>query len=64
MVAEFFLAIGGLGYYILYNSRTFHHDEAFVGGPLLAAFGLAFELTVNASTRRFLPWHRPGQATE
>ncbi|HEY7246432.1 MAG TPA: ABC transporter permease [Xanthobacteraceae bacterium] len=64
VVAEFFLAIGGLGYYILYNSRTFHHDDAFVGVLLLAAFGLAFELIVNASTRRFLPWYRPRQATE
>jgi ABC-type nitrate/sulfonate/bicarbonate transport system permease component len=64
VVAEFFLAIGGLGYYILYNSRTFHHNEAFVGVLLLAAFGLGFELMVNASTRRFLPWYRPGQAAE
>ena len=58
VVAEFFLAIGGLGYYILYNSRTFHHNEAFVGVLLLAAFGVGFELVVNASTRRFLPWYR------
>ena len=64
VVAEFFLAIGGLGYYILYNSRTFHHNEAFVGVLLLAAFGLGFEFMVNASTRRFLPWYRPGQAAE
>jgi ABC-type nitrate/sulfonate/bicarbonate transport system permease component len=64
VVAEFFLAIGGLGYYILYNSRIFHHNEAFVGVLLLAAFGLGFELMVNASTRRFLPWYRPGQGTE
>jgi NitT/TauT family transport system permease protein len=58
VVAEFFTAIGGLGYYILYNSRTYHHDEAFVGVLLLAAFGVGFELLVNASTRRFLPWYR------
>jgi ABC-type nitrate/sulfonate/bicarbonate transport system permease component len=64
VVAEFFLAIGGLCYYILYNSRTFHHNEAFVGVLLLAAFGLGFELMVNASTQRFLPWYRPGQGTE
>ena len=36
VVAEFFLSIGGLGYYILYNSRTYHHNEAFVGVLLLA----------------------------
>ena len=43
---------------VLYNSRTFHHNEAFVGVLLLAAFGVGFELVVNASTRRFLPWYR------
>ena len=58
VVAEFFLAIGGLGYFILYNSRTFRHSEAFVGVLLLAGFGVAFELIVAWATRRFLPWYR------
>lgn len=58
VVAEFFTAIGGLGYYILFNSRTFHHNEAFVGVLVLAAFGVGFELLLNASTRRLLPWYR------
>jgi ABC-type nitrate/sulfonate/bicarbonate transport system permease component len=58
VVAEFFTAIGGLGYYILFNSRTFHHNEAFVGVLLLAAFGVSFELLVAWSIRRFLPWYR------
>jgi ABC-type nitrate/sulfonate/bicarbonate transport system permease component len=58
VVAEFFTAIGGLGYFILYNSRTYRHDEAFVGVLLLAAFGIACELLVAGSTRRFLPWYR------
>lgn len=58
VVAEFFTAIGGLGYYILYNSRTFHHNEAFVGVLLLAAFGVGVELAINALTRRALPWYR------
>ena len=46
VVAEFFISIGGLGYYILYNSRSYHHNEAFVGVLLLAAFGVGFELLV------------------
>jgi ABC-type nitrate/sulfonate/bicarbonate transport system permease component len=58
VVAEFFLSIGGLGYFILYNSRSYHHNEAFVGVLLLAAFGVGFELLVNWSTRRFMPWYR------
>ena len=51
VVAEFFISIGGLGYYILYNSRSYHHNEAFVGVLLLAAFGVGFELLVNWSKR-------------
>ncbi len=58
VVAEFITAIGGLGYFILYNSRTFHHNEAFVGVLLLAAFGVGFEGLVGWSTRAFLPWYR------
>jgi ABC-type nitrate/sulfonate/bicarbonate transport system permease component len=58
VVAEFFLSVGGLGYFILYNSRAYHHNEAFVGVLLLAGFGVACELTVVWCTRRFLPWYR------
>jgi len=58
VVAEFFLSIGGLGYYILYNSRSYHHNEAFVGVLLLAGFGVGFEVLVQWATRRFLPWYR------
>ena len=60
VVAEFFLSIGGVGYYILYNSRSYHHNEAFVGVLLLAGFGVGFELLVNWSIRRFMPWYRRG----
>jgi NitT/TauT family transport system permease protein len=58
VVAEFFLSVGGLGYYILFNSRSYHHNEAFVGVLLLAAFGVGFELLVVWATRRFMPWYR------
>ncbi|MBN8919145.1 MAG: ABC transporter permease, partial [Rhizobiales bacterium] len=58
LVAEFFTAQGGLGYFILFMSRTFRHDEAFVGVALLAAFGIGVDALVTWSTRRFLPWYR------
>ncbi len=58
MVAEFFLSIGRLGYYILYNSHSYKHSEAFVGVLLLAAFGVCFELLVFWVTKRFMPWYR------
>lgn len=60
VVAEFFLSVGGLGYYILYNSRSYHHNEAFVGVLLLAAFGVGFEVLVAWCTQRFMPWYRRG----
>jgi NitT/TauT family transport system permease protein len=63
VVAEFFTAIPGLGYFILYNSRTFHHNEAFVAVLLLAAFGVGFDALVNWITRRFLPWYRRDEIT-
>jgi NitT/TauT family transport system permease protein len=63
VVAEFFISVGGLGYYILYNSRAFHHDKAFVGVLLLAGFGVGFDLLVNWGTRRFLPWYRRDEKT-
>ena len=58
VVAEFITAISGVGYFILYNSRTFHDNEAFVGVLLLAAFGVGFDALVGWSTRAFLPWYR------
>jgi NitT/TauT family transport system permease protein len=58
VVAEFFLSVGGVGYFILYNSRTYHHNEAFVGVLLLAGFGVGFEVLVQWATRRFMPWYR------
>lgn len=57
-VAEFITAVSGVGYFILYNSRTYHHSEAFVGVLLLAAFGVGFDALVGRGTRQFLPWYR------
>jgi NitT/TauT family transport system permease protein len=64
VVAEFFIAVGGLGYFILYNSRSFRHNEAFVAVIFLAGFGVGFELLIGWVTRRFLPWyHREARGT-
>lgn len=64
VVAEFFTAIPGLGLYILYNSRVFRHNEAFVAVLLLGAFGAGFDAFVNYTTRRYLPWYHRDEATE
>jgi ABC-type nitrate/sulfonate/bicarbonate transport system permease component len=58
-VAEYFTSINGLGYYILYHSRTFKHNEAFVAVIVLVAAGVGFEVLVGWAARRFMPWaHR------
>ena len=58
VVAEFFISIPGLGYYILFNSRTFKHNEAFVAVIALVVVGVTFEALLNWVTRRYLPWAR------
>jgi ABC-type nitrate/sulfonate/bicarbonate transport system permease component len=58
VIAEFYAALPGLGYYILFNTRTFKHDEAFVAVAILAAVGVLFEFVLARSTVRFLPWYR------
>jgi ABC-type nitrate/sulfonate/bicarbonate transport system permease component len=58
IIAEFYAAIPGLGYYILYNTRTFKHNEAFVAVAILAVVGVLFELLLSTGTRRLLPWYR------
>ena len=60
VVAEFFVSIPGLGYYILYNSRAFKHNEAFVAVIVLVAAGVGFEASIKWLMRRYMPWSRRG----
>jgi ABC-type nitrate/sulfonate/bicarbonate transport system permease component len=61
VVAEFFTTIPGLGFYILFQARTFHHNEAFVGVLVLAGAGVLFETLLRSATSYFLPWYRRGE---
>ena len=58
VVSEFFLSIPGLGFFILFQARSFHHNEAFVAVALLAGAGVLFEIALRRATARFLPWYR------
>ena len=58
VVAEFFISIDGLGYFILFQSRTFHHDAAFVAVLLLAGFAVGMDALIGWFTRRHLRWYR------
>jgi NitT/TauT family transport system permease protein len=61
VVAEFFISVDGLGFYILFQSRTFHHNEAFVAVLMLGAFAVGLDALMNWFTRHYLPWYRPGE---
>jgi ABC-type nitrate/sulfonate/bicarbonate transport system permease component len=60
VVAEFFVSIPGLGFFILFEARRFHHNEAFVGVALLALAGVLFEIALRKATAKWLPWYRRG----
>jgi ABC-type nitrate/sulfonate/bicarbonate transport system permease component len=64
VIAEFYAAIPGLGFYILFNTRTFKHSEAFVAVALLAIVGVIFELALSKGTSRLLPWYRRDEARD
>lgn len=64
VIAEFYAAIPGLGYYILYNARTFKHSEAFVAVAILAVVGVLLELMLSRGTRKLLPWYRRDEARD
>jgi NitT/TauT family transport system permease protein len=58
VIAEYIVALKGLGYFILFDSRTFHQNEATVAVLALALLGVAINVGAEAATRRFLPWYR------
>jgi ABC-type nitrate/sulfonate/bicarbonate transport system permease component len=64
VVAEFFISVDGLGFYILFQSRTFHHNEAFVAVLMLAGFAIANDVLINGLTKRFMPWYRAGESSK
>ena len=60
VVAEFFVSIPGLGFLILFQARSFKHNEAMVAFVLLACAGVLFEIALRQITARWLPWYRRG----
>jgi NitT/TauT family transport system permease protein len=58
VVAEFLLAIHGLGFFIIANSRSFNQNQAMVAVVILAAVGVAINSSADFAIRRLLPWYR------
>ncbi|HZX94693.1 MAG TPA: ABC transporter permease [Myxococcales bacterium] len=61
VVAEFYVSVDGLGYFILFQTRTFHHNEAFVAVLLLALVAVGVDALINGIIRRYMPWYRAGE---
>jgi len=59
VVAEFIAGLNGIGYYILFNVRSFHQDDALVAVGVLVAFALLLRALINLAVRRGLPWYQP-----
>jgi ABC-type nitrate/sulfonate/bicarbonate transport system permease component len=64
VIAEFYAAIPGLGFYILFNTRSFRHSEAFVAVAVLALTCVLFEYGLGRGTTKFLPWYRRAETPE
>jgi len=58
VIAEYIVSLKGLGYFILYDGRTFHQPEMMVAVLFLALLGVAINAVADLTTRRLLPWYR------
>jgi ABC-type nitrate/sulfonate/bicarbonate transport system permease component len=61
VVAEYVTAINGLGYYIIFNVRSFHEDKGVVALVVIVLFALAVRALVNLTVARVMPWYRPAK---
>lgn len=57
VVAEYLVAIPGLGFFVLVSARSFRHDEAMVGVFALMAVGVLLIALAQWATRFLAPWY-------
>lgn len=61
VVAEFVTAINGLGYYIVFNVRSYHENQAVVALALVVVFALVVRALITLTVARAMPWYRPAK---
>jgi NitT/TauT family transport system permease protein len=61
VVAEFVTSINGLGYYIIFNVRSFHENQGVVALAVIVIFALVVRALVNFTVARVMPWYRPAK---
>lgn len=59
ITSEMVAAIQGLGFWVIFEVRSFHHDRGFVGVLFIGALGVTIFRTIRWATKRFLPWYHP-----
>lgn len=59
ITSEMIAAIQGLGFFVIFQARSFNHDEAFVGVLVIATFGILLLRVIKWATDRLVPWYRP-----
>ena len=57
-VAEYVVSLKGLGYFIVYEGRSFHQPEMMVAVLVLALLGVLINAAADLAMRRLLPWYR------
>jgi len=58
VVAEYLLAVKGLGYFIRAGTQAFNQNQAMVAVIMLAMIGIAINVAIDAATKHLLPWYR------
>jgi ABC-type nitrate/sulfonate/bicarbonate transport system permease component len=58
VVAEYLLALKGLGFYILATSRAFDQNASMVGVLVLMIIAVSLNAVIDVTTRKFMPWFR------
>jgi len=58
VVAEYLLAIKGLGFFIRSDTQSLHENQAMVAVVMLALIGVGINAAIDLATTRFLPWYR------
>lgn len=59
ITSEMVAAIQGLGFWVIFEVRSFHHNQGFVGVLFIAALGITLFRVIRWATKRFVPWYRP-----
>ena len=57
ITSEMIAAIQGLGFWVIFESRSFHHNPAFVGVLVIAAFGVLLLWVIRKATSVLVPWY-------